>query len=122
MSSKKFILKTLYDALWSTSTGSLRRKAIIRAMYQSALIDNYAGSYISSIPVNGKWQLSSKDPDLKILLKKKLLVRDRSGTRRNRGHSLLGWKNSSKRQTELFLGDPVLIKSFLGEFSDESKE
>lgn len=115
MSNKKFVIKSLYDALWHTSPGSTRRKAIIKALYESSVLGSEDVAYISSIPVNCKWQLSSKDPDLKALLKKKLLIQKRQGGIRNQGNYPLGWKNSSKRQTELFLGELQTVKSFLGE-------
>ena len=53
----------------------------------------------SPLPVNNRWQCNTVDPDLQQLLKKGLLVRERSGGGRRNPKN----RSSGKRQTYLVL-------------------
>lgn len=85
------------NSVYSMKYGPVRRAAILKtlAMYDSI--------WSSGLPVNNKWQWSTKkDPDLKYLLKKGKLKQIRHATRPGRNQNT-GLKHPGKGQTFLIL-------------------
>lgn len=74
--------------------GSLRRRALV------AIFERFP---LSRLPVNNKYQATSADPDLALLMKRGVLVQVRPGG--GRRHPLN--KSSGKRQTYLVLASRV---------------
>lgn len=92
MQNRISVIPSLCDVLHSMAPGKARREAIVALLKQGRESEGWSRIY-----VNNKWQRNLDDPDLKKLLKKGVLKRERDGGRMGKT------KRSYKRQTALVL-------------------